>query len=62
MWKNIQYAPKVIGRPVWVRGNNFCDPARGVHYVWAYWNGEMWLEAGFRSSVLLYLTDYYDEK
>ncbi len=62
MWKDIKNAPKIIGHPLWVRGYNFGNPERGEHYVWAYWNGEVWREAGFNSSVLLYLTEYLDEK
>lgn len=60
MWKDIKYAPKEIGRPVWVRGNNLGNPEYGQHYMWAYWDGERWLDQ--TRIELTYLTDYLHEK
>jgi len=56
-WLPIETAPK-DGRPVWVRGKNFGEIGRGLHYCWAYFDGVKWYEPGFESSMLQYLTHW----
>lgn len=62
MWKDIKNAPKVIGDPVWVKGFDFGDPTKDVHYCWAYWTGTNWNQSGFNGATLLYLTHYKDDR
>ena len=57
MWKDIEKAPKVIGNPLWCRGNNWGDPKKGIHYTWAYWDGACWRDQ-MGASNLTHLTEY----
>lgn len=58
MWKDIKNAPKIIGDPLWVKGNDFGKPDGNVHYCWAYWDGTDWREQGNKCQILQYLTHY----
>jgi hypothetical protein len=58
-WLPIDTAPK-DGRPVWVRGNNWGDPANGIHCGWGWWNGSNWTDANMSEpgGLLTHLTDW----
>lgn len=65
MWKDIKNAHKIIGEPLWVKGNDFGKPDGDVHYCWGYWDGSNWKsqpnDGNFQGSTLLYLTHYLDK-
>ncbi len=64
MWKDIKHAPKIEGRPLWVRGQNEGRKNNGFHYCWVYWENDNFYE-GFEpydKSPVPYITHYWEEK
>lgn len=56
-WLPIDSAPK-DGRPVWIRFHAWGDKAQPMHATWAWWNGDVFEEAGTQGSWLIYAIEW----
>jgi hypothetical protein len=61
-WKPIDTAPK-DARPVWVRGHDYGDSERDLHYGWAHFHPkkERWLWADSTPVEALYIAEWLDQ-
>jgi hypothetical protein len=56
-WQPVETAPK-DGSPVWLKGNNWGDPQKGIHCTWGWWDGENWIQAGADECTLTHVFEW----